>query len=148
MDWQGEGLQDTRGLGSVPTTCAGVRGTAGSPPALGLPVEPQWPLQTEAAEARPPRQALSSNQRPGWPVLDCFPRDERTVWAPSVWGAASKEAVGEAQDPHGHRPLVFPAAALASVAPAVLRGHLVSEAAGGELPRGPYAPCGRLGPLL
>lgn len=73
MDWQGEGLQDACGLGSVPTTCAGVRGTAGSPPALGPPIEPQWPLQTETAEPRRPRQAPSSNQRPGWPRAGLFP---------------------------------------------------------------------------
>lgn len=35
-----------------------------------------------------------------------------------------------------------------SPAPAVPRGHLVCEAAGGEVPRGPYAPCGGLVPLL
>ena len=79
-DWQGEGLQDARGLGSVPTTCAGVWGTAGSPSALGPPSEPQWPLQAEVAEPRPLCQAPSSDQGPGWPWLDCAsPRQVHSV---------------------------------------------------------------------
>ena len=135
--WAGPGDRLARGrpagrpwLGSVPTTCAGVRGTAGSPPALGPPSEPQWPLQTEVAEPRPLCQAPSSDQGPGWPWLDrASPRQVHSVGT-----------VSETQGPHGHGALGFPVATLPSVAPAVPRGHLVCEAGGGQ--RGPCAPWG------
>lgn len=96
----------------------------------GRPLSPSGPSRQKRPSPDAPARRRPPTNGPGGLVLDCFPRDEPTVWVPSVWGAASRGPVGETQDPHGHGPLGFPAATLASVAPAVPRGHLVSEAAG------------------
>lgn len=122
--WTGKGQGRRTSVGwAVPTTCAGARGTAGTPPALGSPGEPRWPLQTEPAEPRPLRQAPSSNQQPGWPCAGpCFPRDEPTVWAPSK-GPSARRRTHMAMGPWAsRRPLWLPCPCCPERAPGVRGG--------------------------